>query len=368
MTRLTQTLHVAAGGALLLALGCQSPQQEAREAALRRWNHARAEVKVKLAADQLEAGDVDAAAGELAEADRLDPDNPNHVVLEARVCLAKGQLNAAERILESAQLEGNNQAEAEYLLGLVRQQQQRWEDALAAFLHATELNPDELEYVVAAVQTWLQLGEAQVALEFLEKRTTQFAWMTAYQSARAECQEQLGNWSAAASTWQRIVDGGEDDEVLRQRLAVALFHAQRYVEAVPVLQDLLQNQPEVMGGWLRLMLAESYLAEGRLTAARDEVRTLLRTDPDHPAALRLLARTLSGLGEYDAALRTALRALELQPRDEHALELAAAIAWRAGDRVKAQRLAWQLQEVAPDNTIAGRILRSTSSRTILESE
>jgi tetratricopeptide (TPR) repeat protein len=185
-----------------LLLGCQAPQREAREQAAQRWNVARAEVKARLAADQFEAGNVRAAADELAEACRLAPDHPEFVPLRAQVLLAEGQTFAAHDLLERTHADGKTQAEIDYWLGVVWQQQQRWEEALTAFRRASGLDPGEVGYLVAATQARLQLGRTAEALQTLTAAAERFGWTEAYQAALAECYEQLGDWPAAAATWQ----------------------------------------------------------------------------------------------------------------------------------------------------------------------
>jgi tetratricopeptide (TPR) repeat protein len=382
----------------LLLAGCQTTQHQAREQAQQRWNAARAQLKAKLAADQFEAGNIAAAAGELTEACRLDPGNLALVPLRAKVCLAEGKLAAAEELLEQACQQSPPQAEIEYLLGVVRQQQQRWQEALAAFLRAAEIDPNEAAYVAAAVQVWLQLGEPQEGLGLLLQAAPRLGFTGAYQAALAECYEQLGDWPAAASAWQRAVSGADAEADLRQRLAEALFRAGRHAEAIPVLRELLGEQgapatcqapgsvasalcgrrmatqsvamapgnPEAAGATtaetaIRLMLAECYLAQGESTAARQQVELALRREPEDARCLRLLARCWAAAGDYQAAMRAARRAWVQDGRDVQTLELLAALAWRTGDSELVASSIAQLVELDPENPVAQRIRQQTAS-------
>ena len=186
---------LATAVALLTLGGCQATHQQATQQATGRWNAVRAQVKAKLAADQLKAGNVADAAGELAEAYRLNPTLAELAPLQARVHLANGDTHKAQQLLENATLEGPAQAEAEYLLGIVWQHQQRWDTALEHFTHASRLNPDEIAYFVAVVQALLQSAQTDQALHQLRSGQEKFAWTGAYQAAWAECHEQLGDWN-----------------------------------------------------------------------------------------------------------------------------------------------------------------------------
>lgn len=343
--------------------GCANPEPAAKVAATQRWNQARAQVKARLAADQFAAGNIRGAAGELAEARRLAPDSADLVPLQARILLAEGDIARAATLLEGTHLEGKAQAEIEYLLGVVRQQQQCWDKALCAYLRAVELDEEEVAYVVAVAQARLQRGEAQAALEFLTRLASRFAWTNGYQAALAECHEQLGDWSAAALAWRQALDAAGTETGVRERLAIALVRAERHSEAIPILLALLTESEPASASPLRLMLAECYFAEGKAAAAREQVQTVLQRDGDNPGAQRLFARVLALDGEYEAALRVARRALATGGDDIAVLELSAALAWRLGHKDLAGVMARRLRAVDEQNPVAQRVLREAGAST-----
>jgi tetratricopeptide (TPR) repeat protein len=347
--------------------GCEGPQPRACTDATRRWSAARAQLKAKLAGDQFVAGNVEAAAAELAEALRLDPGNTDLVLLQARIWLAEGKLAAAEELLvrEAADPSpprppAGGPAEIDYWLGVVRQQQQRWPEALESFQRAVENDGEEVAYVVAVAQAYLQLGRASDALEFLRGQADKFAWTNAYQAVLAECYEQARDWASAASAWRRVVCGESAAAGLRQRLALSLFRAGQYAEAASTLTELLAEGQSDSADVLRLTLAECQLALGRTAAARASVETVLQAQPDDVRALRLLARCHAVVGEYGAALRVAERALGVDAHAVATLELAAALAWRSGDRALAARRTGQLLELDRQNRVALQIRQHIS--------
>lgn len=338
-----------------LTTACQMPPSQAREDAERRWNVARANVKAKLAADQFAVGNVAAAAGELREAQRLDPGNPALVPLQARIWLAQGNVSAAAELLDQVSRTGGSQAEIEYLRGVVQQQRQQWEAALAAYERAAELNPDEIAYLLAATQARLQRGQAQAALEHLSAAEPKFGWTSAYQAALAECCEQLGNWAAAAAAWQRAAAVPEALPAVRERLAMAHYRAKRYTDAIPILRELLDEGTEDADVW-RLTLVRCYLAIGQPAAARAHIELLLRQRPDDVRTLRLLAHSLAAGGELGTALRTAQRALAADAQDRPTLEFVAALAWKVGDRELARATAARLLQLDPGNAVARHLV------------
>lgn len=140
--------------------GCQTPgvQQQSREEATQRWRIARSSVKAQLAADQMEMGRVEDAAAELDEALRLDPNNADLSLMQARVFLARGDNAAALETLENLERDHGPSAEAHYLIGIVCQQRLQWPAAEEYFLSALEQSPSEVAYLSAAVQARLQAG------------------------------------------------------------------------------------------------------------------------------------------------------------------------------------------------------------------
>jgi len=351
-------LWVSLCGALVLGLvGCDTTQQTARREAVERWNLARAEVKTRLAADQFQAGHLAAAAAELDEAERLAPADMERLPLRARILLGEGKLTEASDLLERALADGQTRAELNYLLGVVRQQQQRWAEAQTAFAGALAGDPRETAYLSAAVESYLQLGRAAEALELLAQVAPQLGWTEAYRAAQAECYEQTGEWAAAAGAWRQVSAAREATPAERERLAEALFRAGQYEEALPIWEQLASSKADDGANvYARLMWSECTLATGRTAAAREIAQAVAQQHPESVAALRLLARCWADEGNPELALRAAQRALAAAPQDVPALELVAALAWRSGDRALAQATALRLAAVQPGNAVAQRLL------------
>ncbi len=354
-SRLSTAISLSA--LVLVATGCQSTQKHAREESLERWNQVRAQVQVKLASDQLSSGQVESAAGALTKAARLDPENPKLRMLQARVCLARGDDYGAQRLLEYSGGQGSRDGEDEYLLGVIRQQRLHWDDAYNHFVRAANTEPHEITYLVAVVENMLQLGEAREALSLMRSHENEFGWTPAYQAAIAECQEQLGDWRAAAAAWEKISDAEVDDSVC-ERLAIAFCRGERWPEAIPLLRSLLEGQAPESAPHLRMLLAKCLLETGQLIPAQDQLSGVLREQPENTPALRLLARVFAEQGHYARAGLTAERVLRLAPDDLQVAELVAALAWRTGDEPRALELARQIVRAEPNqqNPIAEHIL------------
>lgn len=351
---------LAAAG-LVFLYGCEAPQQRDRVEAEQRWSMARARVKARLAADQFASGHLEDAARELAEALRLAPEATIWLPLQARIYLAQGHTKDAEAVLASVPADAPERAEADYLLGVIRQQQGRWQDALQAYETAARGDASQQEYQLAAAQAHLQSGRPAEALEILGQAEQRFGVDPAILATRAESLENMGEFSAAATAWRSVLASGEAPAGLQTRLAFALYRAGAWAEAIPALETSLEQQdaasaPAEAEEMLRLTLARCCLFTGRFAAARQEAQTILQRSPEHVRALRLLACSLVGLGDAAGALRVAQRALAADADDPLSIELAAALAARNSDSVLAQRLAERLLTRDATHPIARYIL------------
>lgn len=359
-------LTTALLGCLMLAIpACQMPShgRRARRDAEQRWRLSQADVKARLAADRLAAGDIRQASEEIAEARRLAPDNPGLKLLEARTLLAAGRFARARGVLNAITGPTRRGGEVAYLLGVIAQQRNDWDAALDQYLTAARQKPDVPEYVVAAAEVQLQLGRPTEALELLDSCKRRLGFQPAWLAARAECLEQLDRWDEAADTWQRVA-GTSDAEHVSERLALALMRAGDWNRATPLLRRLVQAAGPDEALPLRLALAECLLETGDRDGARRQILSVLEAKPRNLPALRLLARVLAAAGHYRRGLNVATQILDIAPDDTQGLELAAALAYKIGEYDRAARWSRRLACADPHtpNPIASRILARRAAK------
>lgn len=335
--------------------GCETTQPTIQQAAQERWSMTRADVQARLAADQLAAGNVEAAAAALSEAQRLDQAPQQHAALQARICLAQGDVAAAEQVLAGVPAARANSGEIAYLRGIVYEQKQQWTAATTAYDQALAAQPTEVAYLVAAVQARLQQGATTEARAVLEQHEATLGWTNAYAAVLAECAEQSGDWVRAASAWQRVCSAAPESSDLRLRQATAWVRAARYAEATPLLTDLAEHGDDAVRQRARLLLAECALADGRPATARDLLKQVLRRDPKNAPTLRMLARALWQVGDQRGALAVARQALAAGPQEVENLALVVVLAHRVGDTRLAKQTFAELNRRAPDDPLVRQL-------------
>lgn len=351
-----KTCVICAG--VLLATGCAGPGLgPARDAANKRWSQTRAGVKLQLAADQIDQGNLEEAAAQLAAARELAPDDPAPAVLDARVALATGDDARAERILTPLKREGWIGAEACYLEGVIWQNRREWSRAISCFQQAAALDSERVEYPLAVVEGLLQAGRPSDALEMLESHLPAFGWTPAYQAMNAECCEALGRWDAAAAAWSKVLSAAPNAGT-DARLGLAMHRAGQWKKAAAALERALEapvaaDASKRVG--LRLALADCLAEQGQFERARDALAFVLREAPRMLNAQLLMIRVLLGLGETGRALRAAEAMTRDHPREVRALEAAAAVCLRLGETQRARQLAEAASAIAA-SPISERVL------------
>jgi len=189
---------------------------------------------------------------------------------------------AAETAYATATETDPNNLDAHYYLGLMRQLLGKVEQAVTAYLQALLIEPDDFNTRRDLAAAYLQLGEPGQALEHAVRATeldpdSQPAWTNL-----AAAHALLGDHANAVDAYRQAAELGElADQVL-------------------------------------LGLADAHIKLGNFPRAQNVLESLIRRNPSATAFERL-GYTQFKTRQYDQALRTFRRALDLNPRDTAAL-------------------------------------------------
>jgi putative PEP-CTERM system TPR-repeat lipoprotein len=295
-----------------------------------------------LANVEFAAGNPQAAERALRQALSAEPKSPDLHLALARLQLGRNDMVRARTELDAAIAAGDGRANVYNAAGLLLADGQRFEEALAEFRRATELDPSNAAY-------WLNAGRAQVALnqpaaarESINKALALRAdWMPAAsllvlldlrssdpgvalkraqelrsrQPAEPAAIALEGDVRMVMKDYAGATKCYEDAERVHPdaSLAVKTFEAMR-------LNDV--SQPEApLTRWLalqpedarvRAVLAQYYMKTGQSQRAQLEFETLGRQLPNNPVALNNLAWLYHVRGDARAE-DTARRAHELAP-------------------------------------------------------
>jgi TolB-like protein/Tfp pilus assembly protein PilF len=171
-------------------------------------------------------------------------------------------------------------SEAHASLGLVREQQNRWDEAKASYLRAIDLDPDN-----AMAHLWY--GNVLAETEQHDESLVQYQLAFALEPM---------------------------SKPINNNLSWGFFKRGRFPEARQHFDRLTRLDEPNLGFWTR-MVGMSYASEGKLAEAVQGLRESLAISPDNEDALSDLATIYLSLGDLDEARHWASLASELDPLD-----------------------------------------------------
>jgi tetratricopeptide (TPR) repeat protein len=308
-------------GTSLVLGGCaddpkKKPTQ--KEAAVAQWNRARAGVLVSLARDQYATGNFDSARKTVDEGLRMDPDNGPLRIVSAKLAIESGQLEQADKDLERARKANPKDPEADYLSGVVNQRWMKPEVALGFYTAASEKDPGELAFILAKAEMLVSMGHQEEALHLMQDKVTFFENSATIRDAVGQLLVQFKKYSEAADMLRQASILATDDQNIREHLALALYFAHRYPEAIETLTRLTAQEGYQKRGDLFLALGKSQIEIGKMRDARASLEKSAQLDDSNAAVWLALGRVAMQGNDLKRAEMSFKRAVALQPENSEA--------------------------------------------------
>jgi Flp pilus assembly protein TadD len=319
--RRSRNLWCVAFAALVIALastGCANSKQKNTKEATAKWNKQRALVMLSLGTDQFKAGNIEQARTTVDTALKLDPQNPSLRILSAKLSLEQGQLEYAERELETARKFAPNAAEAYYLSGVVFQRWQKSQTAYEFYTAACDKAPAELAYVTARAEMLVDLGRSNEALSLLQEKVNYFENSPAIRDAYGQLLVQAGRFGDAVDMFRQASVLAEDDLTLRERFGLALYYDKQYVEAAEVIGKLLENDAFKDRADLLAALGQAQLQTGKPREAKRSFDAATQKDPSSAKIWLGLARAAMEANDFKRAELAMRKAHSLDPNASEA--------------------------------------------------
>jgi TolB-like protein/Flp pilus assembly protein TadD len=225
----------------------------------------------------------------------------------------------ALKILKRVHLKWPNNPEAPRALALVARRQARWDESLTHFREALELDPRNLQTLTTASLTAQSMRQYEMAFQWIDRALDIAPGDNSALAVKAGIYQVLGQLDQADAVLARMhVDASNETAVgciVHQHL---LRHD--YRSGVAFMESSLAKLDPA----LRLEHAE-YLfllanfqqldgdeggAISNYTQCRDEMKSLLREQPDNPKVMSYLAFANAGLGDKESALKLQEQSLE----------------------------------------------------------
>ena len=226
--------------------------------------------------------------------------------LEGDAYLKLHKLNEAADAYHKAEVANPNNALARVGLGRCYLLQQQYDQALAEFRKACELDPGLEPAYVDAANTLLKTNRPEDAIKVAQ----QFAAASPERGGvlQGAILIRAGRASDAAKLLTGLRDQFPQSADIRVSLATALVATQQPDKAEQELKTVLDAlDPKSISA--RMLLADSYKAQGKTDASLAELRKVSEDNPDDPAIELALARGLANSGRTDEAQNLAQEVL-----------------------------------------------------------
>jgi Flp pilus assembly protein TadD len=229
--------------AVLFAAGCSGNEPSQKAEAQKRWADARAAILAGVAQDQYKAHDFVKCRETLNKALAMSPTSAPLHILAGKLEIEQGHLEAAELQLEMARTTAASDPEPYYLSGVVYQRWQKPQTALEFYRQAGQRAPAELAYVLAEGEMLVILDRRGEALTLLQSKVGYFENSSSIRDAVAQLLVQNGKYAEAIKMYRQASVLSEEDNGIRERLAMACYYNKQYRECAVVLTRLTSAEP-----------------------------------------------------------------------------------------------------------------------------
>ncbi len=248
------------------------------------------------------AGDLDKARRHVDASLALNGDVPRSHVLRGRIFLEKNELEGATDGFERAAALDPNNVESQYYRGILAERLLRREEALSFYLKASELDPTDPQYPLAAAEVMVDLGRAEDAKQYLLSMSDRFRHTPGIQQTLGHIALLENDYAGAEQLFSQARLLSPDQMEIVEDLAQVQFAMGKYADAEANLSRVLQDKQFAARRDLLQLQARALLAMDRTVEARD---VLLKLTSDEVGANDV--ESWIALGEVAYKLRDASR-------------------------------------------------------------
>jgi tetratricopeptide (TPR) repeat protein len=206
-----------------------------------------------------------------------------------------------------------------------------WSEALAFLKQAQDLQPYNADLLTAIGGVYIQMGKAEDSLEYYQEALRLQPYSAQAHQNLGNAYTILGRYSEAETSYRNALGLDEEDRFSWMGLARVCIVQGKYQEGVEILAALIKSDPE--DPQAITLLAECYEQAGDLDSARWLYQQALNVDEDYEFAKQGIERVKSqavSLGEVDkqilaqklAALKSKLQAQQKQASPSQTLKTA----------------------------------------------
>jgi tetratricopeptide (TPR) repeat protein len=318
-------------------LGCET-FSESRKLAQKRWEKASVDVKLNLAQQEYDIGQLDRARKDVYVCVIADPNNARAHLLYGKVLLAEGERADAVRQLRLAVKLNQELAQGWYWLGVATAGPEQagcswWESQQVLFYYnkALALAPDNVDYILAAAEIYVEQEKAEEAIKLLEEKVAAFPEQVLLKTAAADLMWRLGESERAIELYKQamLING---DRGIAETLGYYCISGSRWSEGAEIFNKLIEQcrDPQKKKAYLQAAALCS-MNSAQYDKAVNYYNQLSVSERDNAEIWVKMGQAALGAGSAERAFMCSDRALALQPGDVNAITLAACAQYSMGN-------------------------------------
>lgn len=289
-------------------------------------------IRLMLAAQLAEQGDLDGALNELQAMSRRSPEDFDLLLMQGQLAYRAGRLDQARG----------------YLLQYLDVQNQRERAIVPGASDASAAAADARVLLSRIAEDQGRLDEAIAELGRIDDPGVRFQARMRQATLRAK----QGNLDAALAMVDQANTQDEEERILGVLTkAQILREAGRTAQAVALLKEADESMPDTVE--FKYELAMLYERENRMADVERLLRQVIRLDPEHAHAYNALGYSFADRNiRLPEALEFVTQALELAPDDPFILDSMGWVKFRMGDNAAAINYLKQAYARRPEAEIA----------------
>lgn len=279
-----------------------------------------------LTAAYLASGDTEHAGEELSEVAKLSPESPFGLISQTLLALSEKRYGDAQELAHRIIDVQPEEPTGYNLLGVTLLEQQEWQPSVDNLRRAIELNPDFMAPRQNLARLYLNIRRPDLAVAQLRAALDRKPENIPIRLALAGLLAQAGgrNTEPAIREYDAILEIESENIPALLGKANLLARQGQHDQVEAIGKKILARDSG--NAQTLLILADSHLRRGNLSAARETYGVFARLHPDQPQGHRGEAFCQLIQGDGDAAVRTIENARALLPGNfdlqfDHALAL-----------------------------------------------
>ena len=272
----------------------------------------------------------------------LVPDSPEaHLARGYSLYYGAQDFNAALDEFAIAQRSLPNDSQVYLVVGAIQRRQGKWKDSTANLEKAAKLNPKDtwpLQNLFFNYQMQRDFEAAERVIDrALALNPKSFSLFALKAQLAVAARGDLSVAEKGLAEFEKLKAAGKLKDLDPETIAGAmiakaniLMFQEKYQDAIKVIHELpaekFQDKPHsavetfLLEGLAHQKLGQTTEAQAAFSRAKEGAEAALQEAPNEPSRHALLARALARLGEKEAAIAEAKRAMELRPESMDAFE------------------------------------------------